>query len=216
MRDKRMVAIGIISGIVCALAVFAYTQSVTAQADQARADALARYGGEQVEVVVAKRTIQPGETIGSADVEKKQWLTDLLPDNPIENEKDAIGKQVASAVVSGEVLTTQRFEQESTKIEVPRGMVAVSLPTEEVKAVGGAIVAGSSIDVYLTGSSGTERLGEDVLVLATSTGDSEGSSSKAVSWVTVAVKPDAVEEYVSSAETGNLYFAIPGEKEKAS
>lgn len=209
-----MVAIGIISGIVCALAVFAYTQSVTAQADQARADALARYGGEQVEVVVAKRTIQPGETIGSADIEKKQWLTDLLPDNPIEDEKDAIGKQVASAVVSGEVLTAQRFEQESTKIEVPRGLVAVSLPTEEVKAVGGAIAAGSSIDVYLTGSNGTERLGEDVLVLATSTGDSEGSGSKAVSWVTVAVKPEAVEEYVSSAETGNLYFTIPGEKEK--
>lgn len=214
MRDKRMVIVGVISGIVCALAVFAYTQSVTAQADQERADAMARYGGEQVEVVVAKRTILPGEAISASDVEKKLWLTDLLPDSPIENEQDVIGKQVASAVVSGEVLTSQRFQQESTQIEVPRGLVAVSLPTEEVKAVGGAISAGGAIDIYLTGDSGTKRLGRDVLVLATSAGDSDSTSEKAVSWVTVAVKPDVVEEYVASAETGNLYFAIPGEKEK--
>lgn len=214
MRDKRMVAIGIISGIVCALAVFAYTQSVTAQADQARTDALARYGGEQVEVVVAKRTVHPGETIGAADVEKKLWLADLLPDDPVKEEQDAIGKQVGSAVIAGEVVCAQRFEQERTAVEVPRGLVAVSLPTEEVKAVGGAIAAGNVIDVYLTGKSGTERLGRDVLVLATSAGESDKASGKAMSWVTVAVKPDAVEEYVSSAETGNLYFAIPGEKEK--
>lgn len=214
MRDKRMVVIGIISGIVCALAVFAYTQSVTAQADQARTEALARYGGEQVEVVVAKRTIQPGETIGAADVEKKLWLADLLPDEPVKEEQDAIGKQVGSAVIAGEVVCAQRFEQERAAVEVPRGLVAVSLPTEEVKAVGGAIAAGNVIDVYLTGKSGTERLGRDVLVLATSAGESDKTSGKAMSWVTVAVKPDAVEEYVSSAETGNLYFAIPGEKEK--
>ena len=60
MGDKRMVVAGVISGIVCAAAVFAYTQSVTAQADQERAEALSRYGGEQVEVVVAKRNILPG------------------------------------------------------------------------------------------------------------------------------------------------------------
>lgn len=214
MGDKRMVVAGIISGIVCAAAVFAYTQSVTAQADQERAEALSRYGGERVEVVVSKRTILPGETISQSDVETKQWLTDLLPENAMEDEKDVVGKQVASTVVSGEVITSTRFEQSSAKVEVPRGMVAVSLPTEEVKAVGGAISSGTSIDIYLTGNSGTKLLGKGVLVLATSAGESEDAAGKSVSWVTVAVKQNAVEEYVSSAETGNLYFAIPGEEEK--
>lgn len=214
MGDKRMIVAGIISGIVCAAAVFAYTQSVTAQADQERAEALSRYGGEQVEVVVAKRTVLPGETITQSDVETKQWLTDLLPENAMENESDVVGKQVASTIVSGEVVTSTRFEQDSAKVEVPKGMVAVSLPTEEVKAVGGAISPGTSIDIYLTGNSGTKLLGKAVLVLATSAGESEDAAGKSVSWVTVAVKPNAVEEYVSSAETGNLYFAIPGEEEK--
>ncbi|MGI6590660.1 MAG: Flp pilus assembly protein CpaB [Eggerthellaceae bacterium] len=213
MRDKRMVVAGIISGIICAVAVFGYTQSVTAQADQERAEALERYGGEQVEVVVAKRTILPGETIGSSDVEKKMWLADLLPENSLKDDKEVIGKQVASTIVSGEVVTSMRFEQGNSKVEVPDGMTAVSLPTEEVKAVGGAISAGMAVDVFLTGSSGTKRLGKDVLVLATSAGESEETTGKSLSWVTVAVAPGSVEEYVSSAEKGNLYFAIPGKKE---
>ena len=209
-----MVVAGIISGVVCAAAVFAYTQSISAQADQERAEALSRYGGEQVEVVVAKRDILPGETIGQADVETKQWLADLLPENAVGDEKDAVGKRVASTIVSGEVVTPARFERGSTSVEVPKGLVAVSLPTEEVKAVGGAVSPGSSIDIYLTGGSGTKPLGKGVLVLATSAGESEDSAGKAISWITVAVKPNAVEEYISSAETGNLYFAIPGEGEK--
>ena len=214
MRNKRMVIAGIISGIICALAVFGYAQTITAQADQERAEALERYGGEQVEVVVAKRTILPGETVSASDVEKKMWLADLLPEHALKDETDAIGKQTASTVVSGEVLTSTRFEQGSTKVEVPDGMTAVSLPTEEVKAVGGAISAGTTVDVFLTGGSGTKRLGKDVLVLATSAGESEETSGKSLSWVTVAVAPESVEEYVSSAEKGNLYFAIPGKKEK--
>lgn len=146
-----MVIAGVISGIICAIAVFGYTQSITAQADQERAEALERYGGEQVEVVVAKRTILPGETIGAADVEKKMWLADLLPDNALKEEKDEIGKQVTSTVVANEVVTSLRFEQGNATVEVPKGMTAVSLPTEEVKAVGGAITAGTAADVFLTG-----------------------------------------------------------------
>ena len=38
---------------------------VRGEAERARADALARYGGDQVEVCVAKRDIAAGETVDS-------------------------------------------------------------------------------------------------------------------------------------------------------
>lgn len=208
-----MVLAGIISGLLCAAAVCAYLQSVAVQADRQRAEALERYGGEQVQAVVATRDILPGETIAAADVASQQWLAALMPKDAVGSTADAVGKQVASPIAAGEVVTSLRFDRGSTRIDVPAGMTAVSLPTEEVKAVGGAIVPGSAIDIYLTGKSGTKLLGSGVLVLATSA-QPYGEGSADVSWVTVAVKPDAVEQYVSSAETGNLYFALPGQKEE--
>lgn len=45
MRSRRTTIAGISCGLVCALSVFAYTQSVNDQAEQARADMLASYGG---------------------------------------------------------------------------------------------------------------------------------------------------------------------------
>ena len=50
MRRNKTAAAGAICGVLCALCVLGYTQSVRGEAERARADALARYGGDQVEV----------------------------------------------------------------------------------------------------------------------------------------------------------------------
>ena len=52
---------GIACGVLCAACVLAYLTSVRGEADAARAEALARYGGEQVEVCVARRDVAAGE-----------------------------------------------------------------------------------------------------------------------------------------------------------
>ena len=57
---------GIACGVLCAACVLAYLTSVRGEADAARAEALARYGGEQVEVCVARRDV------AAADV---TWVT---------------------------------------------------------------------------------------------------------------------------------------------
>ena len=48
MRRNKTAAAGAICGVLCALCVLGYTQSVRGEAERARADALARYGGDQV------------------------------------------------------------------------------------------------------------------------------------------------------------------------
>lgn len=183
---------------------------VQQEADSARNDVIARYGGEQVEVLVAKRDINPGEMIDGSNTLKKLWISDLLPEGSITNASDAYGKKVASFVATGEVLLTKRFETSTLGIEVPEGLVALSVPAQDINAVGGAITKGSYVDVYAVGTS-TTCLGRSIGVLATSNAD-EASAGQKMNWITLAIDPAKVQEFVSAAENLEIYFTLPGSK----
>ena len=208
--NRKTAILGVLSGVLCALAVFAFTAQVQAQADASRAEALERYGGEQVEACVATSDIAAGETVSSANVTTKVWVADLLPANPVSYD-EAIGRQVTSPVVAGEVLSEKRFDTTVAHIDVPAGLTAVSLPAEDVNAVGGAVEQEMYVDVYLANGETAKPLAQNVLVLSTSAGSSSGSS-RSISWITVAVEAERAQEFVSAASKGNLYFTIPGEK----
>lgn len=208
MNKKALIG-GAICGLVCALCVFAYTYLVYQDADNARAEAMERYGGEQVEVLVATRDLYPGETLDSSNTETKLWVSDLLPEGCITKAEDGWGKQLTSFVIKGEAISTRRFESETSDIDIPAGKVAITVPAEDVQAVGGALSAGNMVDVYATGVD-TTCLGEDILVLATNASSSEGSSTKSsISWVTIAVDPDKVQEYVAASQELQIYFVLP-------
>ena len=66
-------------GLCCALCVALYLASVRGEVDAARAEALERYGGDQVEVCVAKRDLAAGEVVDASAVVTKMWVADLLP-----------------------------------------------------------------------------------------------------------------------------------------
>ena len=213
MRRNKTAAAGAICGVLCALCVLGYTQSVRGEAERARADALARYGGDQVEVCVAKRDIAAGETVDSGAIETRLWVADLLPPEAVRQASEVVGLKASSTVLSGEVLSARRFGAASAAIDVPDGKVAISVPAKDVQAVGGAVAAGSSVDVYATGSAATQALARGVSVLATSAGTDDrqasGSASK-VTWVTLAVDPNQVEELVSAAQKTELCLTLPG------
>ena len=103
MRRNKTAAAGAICGVLCALCVLAYTQSVRGEAERARADTLARYGGDQVEVCVAKRDIAAGETVDSGAVEMRLWVADLLPPEAVRKASEVVGAKASSTVLSGEV-----------------------------------------------------------------------------------------------------------------
>lgn len=205
---------GVLCGAVCALCVLLYTQGVRAEAESSRAQVLAEYGGDQVEVYVAKRDLSPGESVESSAVEQRKWVSDLLPPDAVRSASDVMGKRVSAPILAGEVLSLRRIGDAQTGIEVPSGLTAVSVPAKDVQAVGGAVSPGSRVDMYATGGSSTDMIASGVLVLATSAGTREGLSGQSFSWITVAVSPHSAREVVAAAQKTELYFTLPSEQGK--
>ena len=210
MKQKSLVAISIACGVVCALCVALFMASVQGEAETARAEALARYGGEQVEVCVASRNIVAGERVDLSAVETKLWVADLLPEGAVRATSDAVGKTATSSIFKGEVIVAGRFDAGHDSLDVPSGKQAVSVPAKAVQAVGGAIRPGMSVDIYSSGESSTVALAQNVNVLDTSVGNSGSLVSGGSGWVTLAVEPEKVQELIAASNKTTLYFTLPG------
>lgn len=211
--DRKNVIATVASGAACALLVLAFTQQVSGEAARERAEALERYGGEQVEVCVATSSISAGEMPTLGNTATQLWVSGLLPEDPVTSLSQVADKPVTTSIVKGEVLSLRHFDAAVSSVDVPEGLCALSVPAEDVKAVGGAISSGSHVDVYLSGGSGVSLLSRDTLVLATSAGGDESSSAKAkIAWITLAVPPDSVQEFLAAADKGSLHFVLPGKK----
>lgn len=197
-------------GVGCALCVALYMTSVRGEIDTARAEALERYGGDQIEVCVAKRDLAAGEIVDSSAIVKKLWVADLLPEGAISDPALIVGQKLGSSIIEGEVVCAQRTELSESSLSVPTGKAAISVPAQSVQAIGGSVKAGMVVDVYATGPVSTAKLLGAALVLATS--DEESTSSANSAWITLAVEPDRVQEVVSAAQNLELYFTLPAEE----
>ncbi|MBQ9021836.1 MAG: Flp pilus assembly protein CpaB [Eggerthellaceae bacterium] len=207
MRKKATTVIALLCGAICAASVFMYTQTVEARAEAQRSEALARYGGDQVEVCVATRDISPGEIADTSNTMTRLWLVDLLPDEPLTSLSEVAGMQATSLILAGEVLSHARFEGTSARVVVPSGLQAVGVELGSAQAVGGALDAGSLVDVYVVGSSGTSRIAQNVLVASLS---EQGSGRFSV---TLAIDPEKVEEVIAATQTATLYLTLPARGE---
>ena len=209
MKQKKLTIISVTMGAMAMLLVLFYMYSVQSEADSARNEVLARYGGEQVEVYVATRDILVGERVDSSSIERKKWVADLLPEKPILITESLVGKTATSSIYKGEVFTHGRFEEKKDMLDIPSGTQAVSVPVKTVEVVGGAIQPGMEVDVYLTGNTTTSNIGRNVKVLALSVGNSNNSKAQENGWITLALDSSRVQEIIAGAAKGSLYFVIP-------
>lgn len=214
MKQKRMTAIAVIAGLACAACIALFMMSVQGGAEAARAEALARYGGEQVEVCVATRDIAAGERIGYDAMETKLWVAGLLPDGAVRDGADVLGQVATSSILKGEVIAQQRFQENHEALDVPAGKQAVSVPVKAVQAVGGSIRPGMRVNVYSSGDASTAVLAKDVVVLDTSMGESGALSSAESGWVTLAIDSARVQEVIAASNKTSLHFVIPGDDGK--
>lgn len=212
-RRQKSLAIGIACGLGCAMCVGIYVSQIEANSVAAQEQMLAEYGGEQIDVCVAKRDIVAGETITDGDIETRTWIATLLPSNVAIDKASVIGKRVGSTILQGEPISEARFGFESDDIEVPEGMVAISVPARDVQSVGGALRVGMLCDVYATGASSTSRLAQSVQILATSMAQDDSST---IAWVTLAIEPGKVQEMVSAAQNLEIYLTLPSASASAS
>lgn len=176
----------------------------------ARASAIRDYGGERAEVLVANKTIPIGGTIDESNTSVQEWLVDFLPQGQAARNYEELQGLVAQTEIRvNEPVLLERVGDGSSRITVPDGLAAASVASDDVLAVGGAIRAGSVVDVYVEASSGEiTMLGEHILVLETST--LEDSKEKQISWVTLAVKPSSVSDLIAAASKGTIHFVLPG------
>lgn len=209
-KQRKQALIAGACGIIAALCVFAYTATIQSEASMARASAIRSYGGERAEVLVANKTIPIGSTIDESNTSVQEWLVDFLPQGQAAQSYEELQGLVAQTEIRvNEPVLLERVGDGSSRITVPDGLAAASVASDDVLAVGGAIRAGSVVDVYVEASSGEiTMLGEHILVLETST--LEDSKEKQISWVTLAVRPSTVSDLLAAASKGTIHFVLPG------
>lgn len=209
-KQRKQALIAGACGIIAALCVFAYTATIQSEASMARASAIRSYGGERAEVLVANKTIPIGGTIDESNTSVQEWLVDFLPQGQAAQSYEELQGLVAQTEIRvNEPVLLERVGDGSSRITVPDGLAAASVASDDVLAVGGAIRAGSVVDVYVEASSGEiAMLGEHILVLETST--LEDSKEKQISWVTLAVRPSSVSDLLAAASKGTIHFVLPG------
>ena len=216
MRKTRIRWVPLVCGVLCALSVFAYMQSLEAKAS-AQMDDGCLHPEDVVEVCVAAQDIYPGQRITPDNCKLVEFQTSLLPEGALSSYEEFEYEGITTPVFKGQVISSKHFETAlKRKITVPSGYVAVSVPAQDVAAVGAQIVAGNHVDVYSTSVNETVCLLEGVLVLDTSieqakSQDTAGYNSS-LSWITLAVEPDLVKDLISISQKAELYFVISSER----
>lgn len=211
----RLIVI-VVAALVAAVSMAMYAKSVERRVEAGRDGALLRFGSEAVDVVVAIRDISAGERIAPESVCVEPWPPELLVRGAIRAGELPETATASTAILAGEVLSDLRLDETGAGISTPEGLTAVTVPSEDVRAVGGAVRPGSRVDVYSARGGAAALIARSIDVLATSVTNSEsassgftGGSDSKIRWVTLAVPPDAAEQIVGAADTGALYLTLP-------
>lgn len=208
MKRGVRLAISVASGILAFALASWYGASIRAEAARERQELLAAYGGDVVSVCVATRDVDAGELIDEGDIELTEWVAGLLPADSATSIDEVVGKRATSNIPARAVLCPAYFQERGGMLEVPEGMVAVSVPVDSAHAVGGTLACGDTVDVYLAGTGIADRVCR-AQVIATSA-DETGGTSADLSWVTVAVAPDRVSELLAATAKGSVSLVVPG------
>lgn len=135
------------------------------------ADAKHRWG-EARSVVVARRRIEIGATVGADDVAAAAWPAGLVPDGAVEG--SAVGRTVVAAIEPGEVILNARLAPDGLSgiaALVPDGWRALAIPiapTVIALRPGDHVDLIAGFDVASSGGGGPPALtvARDALVIA--------------------------------------------------
>lgn len=176
-------------------------------AERERNEALERYGGEVVSLVVAEEGLEAGDVVTASNVRERDWVSDLAPADAITSLDEAVGRQLTVPVAQGAPLTSLNFRDDSAMAEVPSGHVAVSVPVTDRLGLSGGVGVGSRVVAYRVVESSSELLASDVTVLSTVGGDTAAARGS----VTIAVLPEDVSAVLSASTSGDLRLVQPAE-----
>lgn len=201
----------LISGSCALLAAalcLAYGEQTRAQCERERTEALERYGGEVVRLVVATKPIEAGETISSNNVSERDWVAELAPEGAITGLELVEGAKVSVPVAAGMPVTELNLRNPTETVEVPDGRVALAMVADSDAGVPPGLEIGATLAAYEVGAEGVRLIANDLKVLSVPAGTAGTLSS---GQLTVAVDPDDVAPLLAASGEGSLRFALPGE-----
>jgi len=204
IKKRWSIVLALGCGLACAIAVGQFLGHIENQANEAHAEAMERYGGEQTQVIVATSDIAPGEEITASNTAAKMWLVEMLPDQAVSERNQIAGLKATTEIKSGEVLNLSRFKAEEEKTSIPQGLCGVGVEVQDSQTASAALEQGSYVDVYAVSQDSVKRICVKAPVIS-----SENSSGHAY-WVTLAVKPSQVQEVLAASKNSSLYLVLPG------
>ena len=208
MSTRFRVVLSLAFALLGVLSCLAYANAVRDEANKLRSDALARFGGEIAQLVVAEETLEVGDVVTERNVRMRDWVADLAPAEAIVSLDDALGREISVPVSKGVPLTALNFRDASELAEVPAGHVAVSVPVTDRLGISRGVTRGSRVSAYAVSQSAPHLIANDIEVLS-ELGSSLGYASS--QQLTIAVLPQDVPTVLGASASGELRLVIPAD-----
>ncbi|MCA1706397.1 MAG: Flp pilus assembly protein CpaB, partial [Actinobacteria bacterium] len=231
---------GLVGGLALLLAlvatglVFLYVKNVKDDAESGR---------NAVNVVISKEDIPAGtqldDLVSAGSFDTVTISEDAVVRNAVTDLAQLEGQTTSSAILAGEQISTARLQGSGSEaaggsLGIPKGYVAVTLPLESPRIVGGTLQRGDHVTIFGTfDSNGQPQTGSGAAVAAvtvtvvpdvellkvnavTDEGVTGGAAGTSSSTVTVALLPKDAQDVVFSMEKGTLWLGLlpPNEKGK--
>jgi pilus assembly protein CpaB len=173
-------------------------------------------------IFVAARDLPIGVPLGAEDLKETAWTSETTPAGAVTDSSKLVGRSLIYPVFAGEPVLMNKLAAEGSgaglSAVISEGMRAVSIRVDEVVAVAGFVVAGTRVDVLLTGSptenGGADRVTQTILenaqVLAAGQQiqpDAEGKP-ESVNVVTLLCTPEDAARVVLAASEGRIQLVL--------
>lgn len=208
MTKKIRILISVLSALLASFCFFAYVQSVRAEAEKSRAEAIQKYGGELTSILVATKQIEPGETLSSSNTQVKSWISDLIPEGAITNPESVMGRTVSSVIGVGMPVVSLHLRSVASQITIPENLIGLTISHGEKYGLAERLSAGTKLAAYEVTDSLITCIASDISVLSDDTGGTLYTSSS----VTLGLTPEQVPAVLSAYARGTLRFTLPGSK----
>ena len=208
MTKKTRILISVLSALFASFCFFAYVQSVRAEVEKSRAEAIQKYGGELTSILVATKQIEPGETLSSSNTQVKSWISDLIPEGAITNPESVMGRTVSSVIGVGMPVVSLHLRSVASQITIPENLIGLTISHGEKYGLAERLSAGTKLAAYEVTDSLITCIASDISVLSD---DTEGTSYTSSS-VTLGLTPEQVPAVLSAYARGTLRFTLPGSK----
>ncbi len=167
MSKRFRVILSIACAFLACLCAVAYANSEKADSEQARTEALKKYGSEITQVVVATRNLDAGESLANTNCEARDWIVDFIPHDAITDMSEAHGAVLTSPVSEGTPITKTALQKSGESLAIPLGYVAMSIALTEKTGITQNVEVGAHLAAYKIQDGATRLLSNEVQVLST-------------------------------------------------